>query len=345
MDLPMDKIFIVLATHQGAAYLRPQVQSIRRQSLADWTLLVRDDGSTDSTAEILQELAGRDDRIRMLPGDGRRYGAVGNFALLIQRAFDLGADYLFLADQDDVWQTDKLRRQMELMRQGEMASGKRIAHLVYSDLVVVNERMQTVHGSFFKCSRLRQGGQQPLGTLLGRSFALGCTCGMNRPLVELVLPLPASIASHDWWAALCAAATGRISCLTQPTLWYRRHGGNSSGPVRFWAGFNPWRHSWPKRWQTGYRCFRRSLDQAIMLRSRLNERGATVAEETQLCLDQFCALFERPQPAWRRIGQLIRLGIPAIDLPRRFLYYLCVSALPGQQTISPPTEPAKTKAA
>ena len=234
---------------------------------------------------------------------------------------------------------------MELMRQGEMASGKRINHLVYSDLVVVNERMQTVHGSFFRCSRLRQGGQQPLRTLLGRSFVLGCACAMNRPLVELALPLPASIASHDWWAALCAAATGRISCLPQPTLWYRRHGKNTSGPVRFWAGLNPWRNSWSHRWQTGYRSFRQSLDQAIMLRSRLNDRGATVAEETQLCLDRFCDLFERPQPAWRRIEQLLRLGIPAIDLPRRLLYYLCVSALPGRHTTPPPEGLTEMKAA
>ena len=85
----MDKIFIVLAAHQGAAYLRPQIQSIRRQSLADWTLLVRDDGSTDSTAEILQELAGRDDRIRAVAGRWPALGAAGNFALLMQRAFDL----------------------------------------------------------------------------------------------------------------------------------------------------------------------------------------------------------------------------------------------------------------
>ena len=85
----MDKIFIVLAAHQRLAYLRPQIQSIRRQSLADWTLLVRDDGSTDSTPEILQEMAARDNRIRVLPGDGRRDGAAGNFALLIERAFDL----------------------------------------------------------------------------------------------------------------------------------------------------------------------------------------------------------------------------------------------------------------
>jgi hypothetical protein len=341
----MPKIFIVLAAYQGAAYLRPQLQSIRRQSLADWTLLVRDDGSTDSTAEILQEVAGQDRRIRVLKSHGQHCGAAGNFGLLMQRACDLGADYLFLADQDDVWQVDKLRRQMELMRQNETAPGRPVAHLVYSDPVVVNQWMQTVHRSFLECSRLSPGGHDPLRVLLGRSFVLGCTCALNRPLLELVLPLPASIASHDWWVGLCAAAAGRISCLGEPTLWYRRHGGNSSGPTDFWAGFNPRRYSWRHRWQTGFRSFRQSLDQAVALRQRLHERRIAIAGDTQACLDQFCGLIEHPLPAWRRIGQLLRLGIPAIDLPRRLLYYLCLAAMPGQQVIEPPAAAAAKKRA
>ena len=69
----MPKVFIALATYQGAKYLRPLIQSIRRQSYADWTLLARDDGSTDATAKILRELARRDARIAVLDdGGGQR---------------------------------------------------------------------------------------------------------------------------------------------------------------------------------------------------------------------------------------------------------------------------------
>jgi hypothetical protein len=150
---------------------------------------------------------------------------------------------------------------------------------------------------------------------------------MNRPLLELALPLPASIASHDWWTALCAAAAGRISYLPEPTLWYRRHGGNASGPAGFWAGFDPRRHCWRKRWERGYRSFRQSLNQALALRQRLDERAAAVTSETRQCLDRFCALFKHAHPAWRRLLVLAGMGVPAIDLPRRLLYYLCVCAM------------------
>ncbi len=345
----MPKIMIALATYQGAAFVRSQIASIRRQSLEDWTLLVRDDGSTDATVEIVREMAARDRRIHLLQDERMHCGSAGNFAVLLQRAYDLGADYVFLADQDDVWLADKLRRQMDLLRHNEIAGGRRTPHLVYSDLVVVDRQLRTVHPSFFSHSRLRHGGPQPLRTFLGRSVVLGCASALNRPLLELALPLPASVPWHDWWIALCAAAVGSISCLPQPMLWYRRHGANSSGPAGFWAGFNPWRYDWGKRWASGYDLFRQSLTQAMALRSRLQERPVTVSEETQAYLERFCAVFEHPQPAWRRIGQLLSMGIPAIDVPRRLLYYLCVSALPRQERIALPppalAEPVARKAA
>ena len=363
----MPKVFIALATYQGAKYLRPLIQSIRRQSYADWTLLARDDGSTDATPKILRELARRDARIEVLDDGGGHQGAAGNFGRVMQNACDRGADYLFLADQDDVWQADKLEKLLALLRAGQpdparpgdcpgsfpgavpvsvptkgdspifgpplrvvaRKSGQSpVPRLVYSDLVVVDGRLRTLQRSFFRHSRLRHEGREPLRTLLGRSFVLGCASGMNRPLLELALPLPGRIASHDWWVALCAAAAGQIAYLPQPTIWYRRHEGNASGPAGFWAGWNPWQHPWAARWQSGYRSFRQSLDQALALRQRLDERAVSVTGQTRQCLDRFCTLFERPTPAWRRTIEMLRMGVPAIDLPRRLLYYLCLWCLP-----------------
>jgi glycosyltransferase involved in cell wall biosynthesis len=323
------KVIIVLATYQGAEYVEALVESVRRQSYDDWTLLARDDGSTDGTAEILGRLAARDGRVRLLEGGGPRRGAAGNFGIVLQRACDLGADYVFPADQDDVWREDKIGKQLQRMERSEAATVGRRPQLVYSDLIVVDRGLRLIHPSFLRCSRLRRGGGRPLRTLLGRCFALGCASLANRPLLELALPLPASIASHDWWLALCAAAAGRIEFLPEPTLWYRRHGENSSGPAGFWAGFNPRRHSWRKRWETGYRSFRQSVCQASALQRRLEDRGVEATAETRRYLRRFCDVFARPQPAWLRIPQLVEMRIPAIDLPRRFLYYLCVGAMPA----------------
>jgi glycosyltransferase involved in cell wall biosynthesis len=321
----MTALYIVLATYQGARYLPEQVESIRRQSRTDWRLLVRDDGSTDATPRLLRQLAAEDDRITLIDDGGQRYGAAGNFAVLMERARRDGAEYLFFADQDDVWRPDKLRRQLEAIQQAEGNAAERVPCLAYSDLTVVDDRSQTIHPSFLRHSRLVHGGRAPLGTLLGRSFVLGCACAVNRPLLEFALPLPETAAMHDWWLAISAAATGRVVGLAEPLVRYRRHGGNSSGPAGFWSGFTPWRHSWRRRWQAGAANFARSIQQARTLRERLGQRKMPVAPATLQQLDDYCRIFESPVSRLSRIFALCRQGMPQIDVPRRLLFYLCVA--------------------
>jgi glycosyltransferase involved in cell wall biosynthesis len=349
----MSNLFVVLSTYNGGAFLRPLVESIRRQSHADWTLLVRDDGSSDETVPLLRQEAAEDRRIVSLEG-GERLGASASFGLLMQHAYDQGAEYLLPADQDDVWHPDKIERLLGRMRQAEAAAagkrgqapfagtarrvlctngacplfpGRPLPQLVYSDLTVVDAELRMVHPSFLRHSRLRHGEGRPLRTLLGRCFVLGCASMVNRPLLEFALPLPATVASHDWWLALSAAAVGQVSFLHESTLDYRRHGKNTSGPAGFWQGFNPLRHSWRRRWEVGWRSFRQSLDQARALRERLRERRPDDAAEAIDLLDRFCNVFDQPAGGLRRILALHCLGIPAIDLPRRLFYDVCVLAL------------------
>jgi rhamnosyltransferase len=322
----MKDVVIVLATYNGAAYLDSLLDSVRRQSCTDWTLLARDDGSSDATPAMLSEAAAKDRRVVIVEDDLGRRGPARNFGLLIEQAFDREARYVFFADQDDVWLPDKMERQLDLMRRAEAERGADLPHLVYSDLTVIDEEGRTVHPSFFRLARLRHGQGRPLGTLLGRSFVLGCAAMVNRPLLELALPMPDEVASHDWWMALCAAAAGWISELPGPTLRYRRHGGNTSGPAGFWAGFNPLRHPLRQRWRTGLASFQRSVAQAAALRQRLAERLPGQGNEESALLGRFCEAFDRPGSRLRRAATLWRLGLPAIDWPRRLLYYLCMLA-------------------
>jgi hypothetical protein len=329
-------VFIVLATHNGAAYVAEQIESICQQSLADWTLLVRDDGSTDRTPHLVHEMAAADPRIHVVEEGGARLGAAQNFGRLLQRAYDLKAEYVFFADQDDVWLPDKLHKQLTRMRDGEAGVRGRLPHLVYSDLTVVDPHRQVVHPSFLRASRQNYTTEEPWKTLLGRSFVLGCACLINRPLMEFALPLPEAAVMHDWWVTLCAAHIGGISLLAEPMVLYRRHGGNASGPSGFWAGLNPLRHSWKKRWQAGTANFRQSLAQAQALHERLQQRQPGVAPERWPLLDRCCQVFERPAPGLRGIYDLCRLGVPQIDLPRRLLYYFCLMLFGGHRL---PLEP------
>lgn len=320
----MPNVFILLGTYQGDAYLADLLASIRRQSRPDWTLLVRDDGSDDATRELLRQAAAADGRIVLLESS-TRLGPAGNYGLLMQEALRRGAQYQFFADQDDVWLADKLEKQMRRMEESETAAGPHRAHLVYSDLVVTDDQMRVLDPSFLASTRLRHGEGQPLATLLGRNFVPGCAAALNRPLVELALPVPSQAVQYDWWVALCAAAAGHISYIPEPLVQYRRHAGAFTGPTNFWTRLNPLRYSWKEQWRRGFENFRRSLEQARALRDRMEQWNTGCGDSLEL-LKQFCEIFEQPGRPWRRIAALHRLGVPAIDRPRRVLYEVCVWA-------------------
>jgi hypothetical protein len=155
-----------------------------------------------------------------------------------------------------------------------------------------------------------------MATLLGRSYVLGCACAVNRPLLDLALPLPDAIASHDWWLAMCAAAGGEIACLDKPLLDYRRHGANTSQSA-IWDAFRTIGRL-RRRWQVGWNHFLRSLDQARALGDRLRERNVAGGEAIEM-IEAFCRILDEPNRC-RRIRLLHRLGVPRIGWLRRMLY-------------------------
>ena len=100
------KLTVVLPCYNAALCLERAVQSIRDQTLADWELLVVDDGSTDDTRGVLERLAGAEPRIRLL-GDGinRGPGGARNLAIAAARG-----DWIALLDADDAWEPDRAER-------------------------------------------------------------------------------------------------------------------------------------------------------------------------------------------------------------------------------------------
>jgi len=316
--------FVLLGTCNGAPYLGEFIESMRGQSYARWKMLVRDDASDDATVATLRELTGEDERFEILPDGLARRGPVGNYATLLRSARDREAAYVFLADQDDVWLPEKIDRQLELMRTTEAETGRDTPVLVYSDLKVVGARLQAIHDSFLRYVRYSPDEVQPLRTLLAHNFIPGCTMLMNRPLLELALPLPSPAPVHDWWIALCAAAAGRLASLPQPTVLYRQHEGNAIG-VRAWrTTLNPVKHGWLERWRRGKATFARHVEQADALRRRLQYRQLPCDPQPRDLLDRYCRLLQPSTGLWRRIDGMHRLRIPRTALSRRLLFYACL---------------------
>src|SRR3954469_3509114 len=97
------ELLILLSSFNGHKFILDQITSIRRQTYSDWTLLVRDDGSSDNTVALVESLARQDQRIRLLRDTKGNLGPAASFGVLLAQARDSDARYVALADQDDVW--------------------------------------------------------------------------------------------------------------------------------------------------------------------------------------------------------------------------------------------------
>ena len=218
---------ILLATYNGAAFLEAQLDSILAQTHKNWRLVIRDDGSTDKTPEIIEAFrAHHQEKVVILEDEAGNLGLVQNFSRLMEHA---GAGYVAFCDQDDVWKPLKLELSLQKMGDMETEHGADKPLLVFTDLTVVDENLQPIHGSFWRHEGLRPDRCNSLNRLLLQNVVTGCTALMNQPLVEKVAPIPPGTYVHDWWVALVAAAFGAVGYIVQPTVLYRQHGKNIFG--------------------------------------------------------------------------------------------------------------------
>ncbi|HTJ94786.1 MAG TPA: glycosyltransferase family 2 protein [Pararobbsia sp.] len=224
---------IALATWNGARFLPPLLDSIVAQSYPNWRLVVRDDGSSDDTCQILAAFAERHKPRVELVQDGRvRLGVTRNFEATVSRC---RSNYIAFADQDDVWLPVKLERTMQRLLQIEGEHGDGTPILVHTDLRVVDATLRTIAPSFIRMMRLDPLAGAAIKRLLVRNVVTGCTMLANRALVERALPIPKAAAIHDWWLALVAVCLGRLEFIDEQTVLYRQHGANSIGAIDGWS--------------------------------------------------------------------------------------------------------------
>ncbi|HVF39503.1 MAG TPA: glycosyltransferase family 2 protein [Gemmatimonadaceae bacterium] len=286
---PKRDVIVLLSAYNGARYIEQQIASIQQQSFRDWTLVIRDDGSTDGTADVVRRITAADPRVVLLPDSANNLGPWASFGALLMHAEERGADYVFVSDQDDVWVPQKMEMQLALLEAEAARSGSDYPVLVHSDMEIVDDELRTIHPSFSEHQRMSYYSADPLRTLLIHNAIAGCTMALNRPLLKAALPLPAGT-YHDWWIALCAAGCGTISCAPKPLVRYRQHQANVVGADSRHSFFSSLvRH--PLRFtRNAFAEFGVGVNQAVQLRNRLSTLAAQGAGSVER-VNQYCDAF------------------------------------------------------
>jgi glycosyltransferase, family 2 len=202
-------VSVCIATYNGEQYIKDQVDSVLKQLSCCDELIVSDDGSTDSTINILESY--QDSRIKIYYNN-IRHGVIGNFENALRQ---VNGDYIFLSDQDDVWLPSKIERMLYYLRDYD---------LVLSDCKIVDVNLNILEDSFFTIISSKKG----FFNNLAKNSYMGCCIAFKKDILSYILPFPKNIAMHDSWIGLSVELNGKPFFLEEPLILYRRHGNNAS---------------------------------------------------------------------------------------------------------------------
>lgn len=209
---------VLLSTYNGAPYLQEQLDSLLAQDYPNLRILIRDDGSTDGTLDLLGEYE-QVPHVKVLRGGN--VGVVRSFYELLDHA-DPSAEYVAFCDQDDVWLTGKVSQAICWFREKVPTD---VPGLYCSRYTVVDQNLQVLAAAALPARG------PSFANALVQNIAPGCSMVLNRSAVALLVgrvPGPL-VPVHDWWFYLVVASLGRVVYDPRSFILYRQHSGNTIG--------------------------------------------------------------------------------------------------------------------
>lgn len=226
------KILVLLASYNGEAYIRAQIVTILDQLDVDVIVHVRDDGSRDGTVAVVEEIAAKDPRVRLVTDEAGPTGwAAGNFFQLLRSADLDGVDHVAFADQDDLWLPRKLATAVAALAAAE-ADGYSCNLIAFDDAGLAAPYILRKDQPQQELDYLFQGGSAGCTYVLTRKAADRLAAWLRERAFPRELGL-----SHDWTAYALVRATGLgwVNDAASPIL-YRQHARNEYGARGGWAG-------------------------------------------------------------------------------------------------------------
>lgn len=184
---------IVMAAYNAADTIEEAIASARAQTLGDFELIVIDDGSTDRTPAILDQLGREDPRLRVIHQANAGANPTRNRALAAARG-----EFVTFLDSDDL----KLPTYLEAVYE-TMGSDPAVG-LAYSDCYVLEDRHRrirrsTVLGAYGQTAGPPEGAEALLGRLIEGCFIPFSATTVRRSALEAVGPFDPRLAGTDDW--------------------------------------------------------------------------------------------------------------------------------------------------
>ena len=216
-------IDILLPIYNGAKYIEEQIASLENQTFKDIKIIIRNDGSTDNSSDVIRKVCKNYKNIQVLEDDLGNVGLARCLEILINNS---SAPYYMFCDQDDKWKSEKIEKTFLKMREIEQADPDKPV-LICTDSACVDDNGDIIADSFYKSQKY----VDVIGNetkMFAQNVVQGNTCLMNEACKQYIMPFP-EYGLYDHWAGVVICHYGVVYYLHEQTLWYRQHAGNILG--------------------------------------------------------------------------------------------------------------------
>ena len=203
-----------MATYNGEKYVEEQIKSILKNLSTNDELIISDDNSKDKTVNIIKKLQKQDKRIILI--NGPQQGVKKNFENALRKAT---GEYIFLADQDDVWRDNKIEEVLKVFKEDE-----EITLVVHDAIVFDSDTGKILYKSFFE---YRNSGRGVLKNIYKNTY-IGCCMALSSKIKKYILPIPNNIEMHDQWIGIINDIKFKTKFINKKLIKYRRHTDNVS---------------------------------------------------------------------------------------------------------------------
>lgn len=218
-------VSVALCSYNGAKYIKEQIESIINQTCTIDEIVICDDGSTDATISIINDIKAVSEIVIKVYRNEIGLGVNMNF----QKAISLcRGEYVFLSDQDDIWMPDKVECVIKWFESHPHKS------VVFTDGELVDSNGNHLNHRLFECVGIsnnkiwRIDSFKPL--VLGiDNRATGATMAIKRDALSWLLPIIDDKAMyHDYQLAYKAAERMQLGTINKPLIKYRCHRGQAT---------------------------------------------------------------------------------------------------------------------
>lgn len=212
----MCHIEVIMSTFNGKQNVVRQLDSILEQKGVDVSVLIRDDGSTDGTLELLKQYCAAHNNVRVIPG--KNVGWRKSFLCGLELSEK--ADYYAYSDQDDVWLPNKLEKCVDILESEKSDEPS----MVHCNRYSCDEELKP-----FEVQSMKIPKPMSKKNALTQEYAQGCTIVMNAAARKLVTRIrPDDRAAHDFWTGLICYYFGEVYYLDERLIYHIRYNDSAS---------------------------------------------------------------------------------------------------------------------